>query len=343
MNTASPHFWPAEWEPQSATWISWPHNQDTWPNRFASIPGVFYRFIQTLAEIQLVRVLFSADKIDPQSLRVLEQTPNVELIEIATNDAWIRDYGPTFVKRSSDQSLVGICWKFNAWGDKYPPYDLDAAAGRRICESLKCARSMSSLYCEGGALETNGKGIILTSSSCLVNPNRNPGWSQQMVTEELQMQLGAEQVVWVDGGGLAGDDTDGHIDQLARFVDERTVVAAVASQGDDPNASGLEANLRILRGVQVRENAMLNVVRLPTPPPRFIDGQRVPESYCNFLIANQIVLMPSFRNPITDQAAHAILTSLFPSRTVVPMDAFELVWGLGAFHCASQQQPVAKP
>jgi agmatine deiminase len=341
VNTASPHFWPAEWEPQSATWISWPHNQDTWPGRFASIPGVFHEFIGTLAEVQLVRVLFSPNKIAPPALRDLEQNPNVELVEIETNDAWIRDYGPTFVKRKSDQSLVGICWRFNAWGGKYPPFDLDAAVGRRICESLKCPRSMSSLYCEGGALETNGKGVVLTSSSCLVNPNRNPGWSQQMVTNELRMQLGAEQVIWVDGGGLAGDDTDGHIDQLARFVDENTVVAAVASQKDDPNASGLEANLRILRGVHLRDNAMLNVVPLPTPPPRFIEGQRVPESYCNFVIANRIVLMPIFRNPRTDLMAQDILSSVFPTRTIVPLDASDLAWGLGAFHCASQQQPAA--
>ncbi len=334
----SPHRWPAEWETQAAIWIAWPHNRDTWPGRFEHIPPAFERFIKELSRSQAVHVLSGPTEAAPSARERVGHLPNVVVHDVATNDSWIRDYGPTFVKRCDDQSLVGINWHFNAWGGKYPPYDLDDAAGREICRLAGCAFSQSSLYCEGGALEGNGAGTVMTTSSCLRSTTRNPGWTLEMIEGELMMQLGAEEILWIDGGGLDGDDTDGHIDQIARFVAPDTVVAATSSRSDDPNYAGLRENVRILSSARTVQGEPLAVHELPTPPPRFIDGQRVPESYCNFVLAKGIVLVPTFRAE-TDAAALDLFSQLMPYRSVVPIDAYELAWGLGALHCLSQQQP----
>lgn len=343
MIIASPHYWPAEWEPQAATWISWPHNRDTWPDRFENIPDHFCKFALTLADTQPVNVLAVDEVLQDQHRSILATKPNIRIVPIPTNDVWIRDYGPTFVRRNDDHSEVGVCWKYNAWGGKYPPYDRDAVVAATICQELQCQRSVSSLYCEGGALETNGAGTLLTTSSCLLNPNRNPGWTRQMVEAELRQQVGVEKIIWVDGGGIEGDDTDGHIDQLARFVNANEVVAATSSTEHDPNFRYLEQNVRILERSHSAEGEPLKIHRLPTPPPRFVGDARVPESYCNFLIANKVVIVPTFRNLRTDNYAVELISSFFPSRAVIPLDAYDISWGLGAFHCASQQQPARKP
>lgn len=339
MQLTSPHVWPAEWERQSATWIAWPHNTDTWPGRFARIPATFTQFVAELGKVQPVHVLSGPSNISPSARSLLAPIDQVKLHDVATNDSWIRDYGPTFVKRKADGALIGIDWKFNAWGGKYPPYDDDARAAEKICLSLGCPRSMSSLYCEGGALETDGQGTLLTTSSCVLSPTRNPGWSRAMVETELMRQLGVNRIIWVDGGGLIGDDTDGHIDQLARFVAPGIVVAATSSDRNDPNRAGLARNVEILRQATDAQGHALRVFELPTPPPRFIDGKRVPESYCNFLFANGIVIVPTFGNEATDRDALELLGSLLPQHRMVPLDASDLIWGLGAFHCVSQQQP----
>lgn len=339
MNIASPHYWPAEWEPQAATWISWPHNAETWPDRFSRIPPVFIRLISILAESQEVHVLSGHPSDLHQAERSLGGLKNVFVHHFPTNDCWIRDYGPTFVRRSDDHSLVGIDWKYNAWGGKYSPYDLDAGACELICRYLRSQRSVSAMYCEGGALDTDGMGTLLTTSSCLMSPTRNPGWTKEMVESELRLQLGVSKILWVDGGGLEGDDTDGHIDQLARFVSRQSVVVSVSSSQEDPNYSKLATNHQILREATDARGETLRVYPLPTPPPRKIESQRVPESYCNFLIANEVVIMPTFGSNFADAQAQEILSDLFPSRTIVPLDATDLVWGLGTFHCASQHQP----
>jgi agmatine deiminase len=235
--------------------------------------------------------------------------------------------------------MVGINWHFNAWGGKWPPYDDDAKAGTVVCQTIGCLRSTSPLYCEGGALETDGAGTLLTTSSVLLNPNRNPGWSREMVEAELKRQLGVKKIIWVDGGGLLGDDTDGHIDQLARFVAPGEIVVATSSSMSDPNHAGLAENMHLLRRSLSASEEKFQVHALPTPPPRMVDQHRVPESYCNFLFANEVVIVPTFRNDKTDQHALRLLEQLIPNRRIVPLDAFDLIWGLGAFHCASQQQP----
>jgi agmatine deiminase len=341
MKISSPHVWPAEWEPQAATWIAWPHNRQTWPVNFQRIPSAFVDFICAISKVQPVHVLSGPAGVEPAAADMLRDVPNVHIHSIATNDAWIRDFGPTFVRRKDDGSLVGIDWRYNAWGGKYPPYDLDAQACETICRTLGCPRSVSTLYCEGGGLETDGRGTLLTTSSCLLSPTRNPGWTREMIATELRSQLGVQHILWVDGGGLQGDDTDGHIDQLARFVSPGVVVAATSSYRDDPNRLGLEENLRQLEQAQDALGTPLKVHPLPTPPPRTIGGQRVPESYCNFLLANGIVLVPTFEYPASDEYALELFARLFPQRRIVPVASQDLIGGLGALHCLSQQQPAA--
>lgn len=358
MKINSPHLWPAEWERQAATWIAWPHNLDTWPGRFESIPPAFVKFILTLSQFQSVHVLTGPASVRPTAETFLSKealsgqafnrgTSNpqhpIELHQVATNDAWIRDYGPTFVRRRDDGALVGVDWKYNAWGGKYPPYDDDANAAELICRAVGCTRSMSSMYCEGGGLESDGQGTLLTTSSCLLSPTRNPGWTRDMVETELKRQLGVEKIIWVDGGGLLGDDTDGHIDQLARFVSPTVVVAATSSDVSDPNSAGLQANLETLRQSTAADGTPLTVHALPTPPPRLIDDRRVPESYCNFVFVNDGLIVPTFRHEATDQAALKLLGQLLPQRKIVPLDAYDVIWGLGAWHCLSQQQPADQP
>lgn len=338
MKIFSPHIWPAEWEPQAATWIAWPHNLETWPLNFDRIPTAFVHFVRAISQFQPVHVLSGPAGIEPRAEELLREIPNVQTHAVVTNDTWIRDYGPTFVRNKSTGALIGVDWRYNAWGGKYPPFDDDARVAEQICRIVGCPRSLSAMFCEGGSLDSDGQGTLLTTSSCLLSSSRNPGWKRDMVEAELMRQLGVETIVWVDGGGLLGDDTDGHIDQLARFVAPGVVVAATSSVHDDPNRVGLESNLRILAEVQLREGP-LTVHALPTPPPRFANGNRVPESYCNFLFVNTAVLVPTFGNDHTDQAAIDLLASLLPERQIVPVDSSDIIFGLGALHCASQQQP----
>lgn len=339
MPNASDFRWPAEWEPQSATWIAWPHNRVTWPNYFDPIPGVFARFITELSRAQPVHVLSGPPGVSPAARDMLPD--NVTVHPVATNDVWIRDYGPTFVQKLSDGSITGVDWQFNAWGGKYLPCTMDSAAAQAVCEIAKCARLTSPIVCEGGGLETDGQGTLLTTSSVLMSSTRNPDAHRTDIEAELQRCLGVRKTVWVDGGGLDGDDTDGHIDQLARFVSPGVVVAAVSTSSSDSNHEGLASNLQTLQQTDDAQGRRLTVIPLPIPLPRFVDQRRVPESYCNFLLANGIAVVPTFRSS-TDDAALRLLEQLFPDRRIVPMDAFDLIWGLGAFHCASQHQPAPR-
>lgn len=329
--------WPAEWEPQSAVWFSWPHNQDTWPGHYSRIPEAFSTLIRAACQFIPVKVL-AAGKLAQEATRHFGRSDRIEIVDIPTNDCWIRDYGPTFAWEGDE--VIGIDWRFNAWGGKYPPWDDDAAAAKKICQlaSIRCQSSEMGL--EGGAIEGDGTGRLLTTPSCVETATRNLGWSRQKIAAELHSQLGTTEIVWIDGGGLDGDDTDGHIDQMARFVNTENVLCAVSSDPADPNHLGLERNFKQLLAWADQTTPRVKIHRLPTPPPRHIGDARVPESYCNFLmLGSSAVLVPTFRQPIHDAAAIGLLGDLLPGREIIGVDAYDFAWGLGAWHCASQQQP----
>lgn len=343
--------WVPEWEEHEATWIAWPHNPGTWPGRLETIPPVTERVIRILAEVEHVHVCGGPPAAHQQARAALQGVPNVTLHDIPTNDCWIRDYGPTFVVHRDAKTLGAVRWRFNAWGEKYQPYDDDAAANARICDRLNARgvlRSSSEpsmpsfasrLVCEGGGLETDGLGTLMTTSSCLMASTRNHRWSRSEVEQELRRMLGVTKILWVDGGELAGDDTDSHIDQLARFIRPGLVVAAVSYTSDDSNAPKLLTQRKLLESMTDALDRPMQIVPLVTPPPRMIQGRRVPESYCNFYLANGIVIVPAFGFRETDDAAASLLQDLFPEREIICVDASDFIWGLGAFHCATQQQP----
>lgn len=322
-------------------WIAWPHSRDTWPGRFQRVPPAFVRFIRNIAEVLPVRLLVPA-KCREESAQWLSNISNITPFEIGTNDCWVRDYGPTFVQKRSDGSIHGVDWNYNAWGGKYSPWSLDAAAAQAICSAAKIPCLASRLTTEGGALESDGQGRLLTTTDCLVTESRNSGWSQKDIARELHQFLGVEEILWLDEVGLEGDDTDGHIDQLARFTDPQNVVVAACNEKSDPNYEPLQRLYRQLYVWGRQTSPQVEIHRLQIPPRRTIDGQRVPESYCNFLmLSDKRILFPQFRAPETDRVALGIMRNLLPNYEVLPVDAADLAWGLGAFHCASQQQPAA--
>jgi agmatine deiminase len=345
--------WIAEWERHEATWISWPHNPRTWPGRLAAIPKVTEHMIRVLAEVEHVHVLGGPPESYEVASEALLGIPNVTLHEIPTNDTWIRDFGPTFLVDEARRELSAVRWRFNAWGNKYP-HEHDALASAAICRGLDTRgqwrgqteagmRSFaSSLVCEGGGLETDGQGTLLTTSSCLMATTRNFQWSREQVEGELKRMLGVTKVLWIDGGELAGDDTDSHIDQLVRFIRPGLVVAAVSYTNEDSNAPHLAQQMRVLEQSTDADDRPFEIVPLITPPPRMIQGRRVPESYCNFYLANGIVVLPTFGYRETDDRAAGQLQDLFPDRDIVRIDASDFILGLGAFHCATQQQPAVE-
>lgn len=347
---AAGYRWVAEWEKHEATWISWPHNEKTWIGKFESIPPVTERMVRILAEVEHVHVLGGTPEALQQCTIALDGVSNVSIHDIPTNDTWIRDFGPTFLLSKDGQKLGATRWRFNAWGNKYP-HEKDALASVRICDRLNPRGALriddepiiqsfaSALTGEGGGMETDGQGTMMTTSSCLLSSTRNFHWSRELIEAELKRMLDLSKVLWVDGGALAGDDTDSHIDQLARFVRPGLVLSAVSYSSDDSNAEKLELQRQRLIEMTDAQGRSLDIIPLMTPPPRLIQGKRVPESYCNFYIANEIVLMPTFGFRETDDNAASILQDLIPDRRVVCLDASDFIWGLGAFHCATQQQP----
>jgi agmatine deiminase len=309
------------------------------------VPAFYRRWIETLAETVTVNVIG-----DPacRATANLPANDRVNWFEIPTNDCWIRDYGPTFLAspepNTSADRPAAIEWRYNAWGGKYEPWDLDDAAAAHIIEATRCRRVPGGLCLEGGALEWDGRGRLLTSSNCLVTATRNPEFNHNQIADRLHRAAGAVEILWVDGGGLIGDDTDGHIDQLARFIDPKTIVVAVCDDPQDPNHEGLEENYRLIRRWAADTSPKIDVHRLPIPPARFVDGQRVPESYCNFLrVGPERLLVPRFGDRRSDDRAIGLLRDLARQRTpqieVLSLDCRDLIWGLGALHCASLNQP----
>jgi agmatine deiminase len=326
---------PAEWEPHEATWIAWPHNRQDWPGRFAPIPWVYGEIVRKLSRVECIRILVRDQALERQARRVLLQTgANMEAVEFLrqpTNRVWTRDSGPLFVKnRRGEVALTS--WRFNAWA-KYDDFELDAKVPEAVARRVQRPMWRNDMVLEGGSIEVNGAGLLLTTEECLLSPvqARNPGMSRPAIERQLEQYLGVNRVVWLRNG-IVGDDTHGHIDDIARFVAESTVVAAWDSNRNDPNYASLKENHDLLRASGLR------VIRLPMPEPVHFAGRRLPASYTNFYIANGLVLAPTFNDP-HDRAALSALAKAFPGREVTGINCTELIWGLGALHCMTQQQP----
>lgn len=334
---------PAEWEPHEATWLSWPHKEASWPGAFEPVPGIFAEMVEHLAASELVRINV-ADEEFAGRVRLLLAQRGVDPRRVLfhyhpTNDAWCRDHGPNYVvrDRSGKRERAINDWGYNAWGNKYPPYDADDLIPTRIAQEMGDPLFLPGIVLEGGSIDVNGCGTLLTTESCLLHPNRNPELDKATIEEYLRSYLGVRQILWL-GDGIVGDDTDGHIDDLTRFVAPDTVVTVVEQDPTDENYAPLRENLARLRQMTDQDGAPLRIVELPMPSPIVYDGQRLPASYANFYIANQVVLVPTYRDP-HDKEACEQLQSLFPTRRVIPIDCTQLIWGLGAIHCVTQQQP----
>ena len=326
---------PAEWEPHEATWLAWPHNRTDWPGRFAPIPWVYGEIVRKLSRVERVRILVDTPAIQKHAARVLRDVgahmEAVEFVPCRTNRVWTRDYGPIFVKNGSGEvALTG--WRFNAWA-KYDDWRQDVKVPRLLAKRLKLPVWDVEMVLEGGSIDVNGAGMLLTTEECLLSPvqARNPDLSREEIQQRLRDYLGVERVIWLRDG-IAGDDTHGHVDDLARFVNRTTVVVASESDKKDANYQALRENHRLLTA------AGLTVVKLPMPRPLVFKKRRLPASYANFYVANGLVLVPTFNDP-ADRVALAALARLFPDREVTGINCTELIWGLGALHCMTQQQP----
>lgn len=329
---------PAQWEPHAATWVAWPHNRRTWPGNFECIPAVWAELVRTVARFEPVHVLASGGEVIEQARAMLAGTAGVTFHEISTNDAWIRDYGPTFLAGPPEKPKALVDWQYNAWGNRYEPFDLDNAAGAQIARSTGRRRFCPGMILEGGAIDANGRGTVLAGRRCLVNENRNPELRAADIERYLADYLAAPHVLWLDGT-IAGDDTDGHVDQVARFTGPSTVAAVRQSDPQEANHAPLEANYARLARMTDQDGRPLKIVSLPMPRPLYHDGLRLPASYANFYVANGLVVVPQFSDP-ADAEACKILSQLFPNRTVRGLPAVDLIWGLGAYHCATQQEPL---
>ena len=327
----------AEWEPHAATWLAWPHNRDTWPGNFEPLPAVWAELVRTLARFEPVHVLAGTEAVIRDARLWVGDVPDVAIHDIPTNDAWIRDHGPVFLSHSAGAPPALVDWGYNAWGGKYPPFDLDNRVPGQIAALTGRRRFEPGIILEPGAIDGNGRGTLLAAQRCLTHENRNPGLSTADLERYLADYLGARHVLWLDGE-LAGDDTDGHVDQLARFVGPTTVVAAVERDPADENYAPLAANHRRLRAMTDQDGRPLEVIALPMPRPIYFEKTRLPASYANFYIANGVVVVPQFDDP-ADREAMAILARLFPGRQICGLPAADLVWGLGAYHCITQQEP----
>ncbi len=336
---------PAEWEPHAATWLAWPHNQETWPDPGAVMSAVYVEIIAALHRDERVHICVNDAETARHVYHTLEAAgvdlARIGIYEIPTNDAWTRDHGPIFLTRRREQSSeLGLTnWTFNAWGAKYPPWDLDDSVPKRIAHCLNLTPFTPHMVLEGGSIEVNGQGMLLTTESCLLNPNRNPSLSRSDIEHLLREFLGVHHIGWL-GAGIAGDDTDGHVDDIARFVAPTTVVCAVENDSADVNYRPLQDNLHRLRSMRDQSGHPLRVVPLPMPGPVESAGARLPASYVNFYIANRTVLVPTYDHP-HDRAALSTLQALFPGRRVRGIRCTDLVVGLGALHCVTMQQPVS--
>ncbi|MDZ7644894.1 MAG: agmatine deiminase family protein [Woeseiaceae bacterium] len=335
---------PAEWSPHQGTWMSWPHKRDSWPGKFAPVEPVMVQAVAALSTSETVHINV-LDAAHEQHVRDLLEgradAARVRLHRFPTNDAWCRDHGAVFVTNADDRNvpLLALDFGFNAWGGKYPPYDLDNAIPPQMAAAMNVPCERVDMILEGGSIDVNGAGELLTTESCLLNPNRNPAMSRETLEQALRDYLGVREILWL-GDGIAGDDTDGHVDDLTRFVAEDRVVTVIEPDRSDENHAPLAENRERLDKLRLGDGRRLDVIELPMPAPVEFRGDRLPASYANFYIGNTVLLLPVFGDR-HDVQAEATLAGLFPGRRVVPIDCRDLVLGLGTFHCLTQQVPAA--
>ena len=339
---------PAEWEPHDATWIAWPHNREDWPAKLASVHWVYVEIVRHLCRRELVRVIVESSRHEERMRKMLKQTrmdlSRVAFHRIVTDRSWLRDSGPIFVTSGSE--IGAVCWRFNAWA-RYSNWKRDTKVADHIARlagvrAWRPSCGSRRIVLEGGAIDVNGRGTILATEECLLGKKqqRNPGLNKGQVEEILGNHFNVRRVVWL-ANGIAGDDTGGHVDDVARFVGPRTVVAAVEPDRNDPNYAPLRRNLQRLRGATDQDGRRLDVVELPMPRALYFERYRLPASYANFYIANGLVLVPTFNDP-NDRVALDALEKLFPDREVVGIHSVDLAWGFGTIHCCTQQQPAVR-
>ena len=327
---------PAEWEPHLATWLAWPHNEEDWPGRFEPIPWVYGEIVRKLSHVERVKILVRDTDAQEAARSILERNgANLAAVDfhlVETDRVWTRDFAPLFVKNGAGERAA-VKWRFNGWA-KYDNCVADEAAGHAIPQLAGVPAVTPDMVLEGGSIDVNGAGLLLTTEECLLSPiqARNPGMSREQIEAQVAAHLGIERVLWLRNG-IAGDDTHGHVDDLARFTDRDTVVIVTEDDPADDNYAPLRENLELLHNYPVR------VKTLPCPAPLWFEGVRLPASYANFYIANRTVLVPVFNDP-NDRVALNTLAECFPDRNVVGINCVELVWGLGTLHCMTQQEPL---
>lgn len=342
LPSAKGYFFPAEWAPHEATWLSWPHKEASWPGKLELIYSKYCAFIKALTPGELVRINVVDERMQAAAQHHLlaadVDLDRIEFFHFPTNDAWCRDHGPAFlINQAAKQQKVIVDWGYNAWGNKYPPFDLDDEIPTRIGDHFGIPVYHPGIVMEGGSVEFNGKGTVLTTTACLLNANRNPHLNQHQIEDNLCRYYGVQQVLWLKDG-IVGDDTDGHIDDITRFVNEDTVVTVVEEDKNDANFRLLQENLKALKTMRLLNGKQLNIVELPMPSPVIYEDTRLPASYANFYIGNAAVVVPVFRDK-NDEKALEIIQQCFPDRKAVGIDSTDIIWGLGSFHCLSQQEP----
>ena len=336
------YYFPAEFAQHEATWLSWPHKEASWPGKIEAIYPYYAQFIKILSQSEKVRINVADEAMKAFALIYIEQAGvdlnQVEFYFQPTNDAWCRDHGPAFlINPNAAQKKVIVDWGYNAWGGKYPPFDLDDVIPTLIGKQFDIPVYHPGIVMEGGSVEFNGAGTLLTSTACLLNPNRNPHLNQDQIEQYLRNYYGVEQILWVDEG-VVGDDTDGHIDDTVRFVNEDTVLTVIEENSNDENYPLLQHNLKQLKQMRLLNGKQFNIVELPMPDAVIWEDQRLPASYANFYISNKHVIVPTFCCA-KDDVALSIIQSCFKDREVIGIDSTEIIWGLGSFHCLSQQEP----
>lgn len=335
---------PAEFEPQEAIWLSWPANKESCPKTYAKLQDKFGEIAASISRYERVRI--NAPVLAHMNIRLSiadneGDLSQVDIYENATNDVWCRDHGPIFIKHKETGKVAITDWEFNAWGGKFPPFDLDNAIPAKAAEALKMDRFTSKMILEGGAIETNGKGVLITTEAVLLNKNRNPGMSKADVEKELKAMLGVESIFWLKNG-ISGDDTDGHIDDMVRFVREDAVICMVETKETDPNFKVLKENRERLNDLRTTSGERVEVIEIEMPQPIEVKDwrlSRLPASYANFLIVNNAVLVPMFGHKKKDPAAEDKIAECFPGREIISVACKDLVMEGGALHCIAMHQP----